>query len=428
MEIAAVVLSVGLLVFLAHLFAALFETTRVPDVLPLVVLGVVVGPVLGLITPHAFGKVGGIFSTISLVVILFEGGLGIKLSTLTGSLAPGLRLTLWNFGSTVAATTAVGWLVFGMPPSSSAMLGAILGGTSSAVVIPMIGKLPLSERARTALFLESSLSDVLCIVGTLTLMQALKFDQLQPSLMVGQIMSTLLLAALIGVGGAIFWSAILDRVRQLENGVFTTPAFAFVLYGIAELLGYSGAISALAFGIGLGNIQSFENRALKSLASFRPITINEAERAFYRELVFLLKTFFFVYIGLSIRLSDVALVATGLGISSMLFALRVPVVRASLGRATPRFDARVAAALVPKGLAAAVLASLPLQAGLPYGAIIQDVVYAVVLFSIVTAAVLVFLLEKRVVEWPYPRAFADYGSVEAKDLEDEVRESEKTAA
>lgn len=417
MEIAAVVLAVGLLVFLAHLFAALFETTRVPDVLPLVVLGVVLGPVLGLITPHAFGKVGGIFSTISLVVILFEGGLGIKLATLTGSLAPGLRLTLWNFAATVVSTTAVGSLVLNMSPMASAMLGAIIGGTSSAVVIPLIAKLPLAEKSRTALFLESSLSDVLCIVGTLTLLQAIRLEQLQPSLMVGQIMSTLILAGVIGIAGAVFWSTILDRVRHLENGVFTTPAFAFVLFGLAELLGYSGAIAALAFGIGLGNIESLQSSALRRLATFRPITINAAERAFYAELVFLLKTFFFVYIGLSIRLSDLTLVATGLGLSCMLFALRVPVVRISLGRSTPRFDARIAAALVPKGLAAAVLATMPLQAGLAYGAVIQDVVYAVVLFSIVTTSLLTFLLEKRIVEWPYPGAFSDYSQKTVAQVE-----------
>jgi NhaP-type Na+/H+ and K+/H+ antiporter len=49
---------------------------------------------------------------------------------------------------------------------------------------------------------------------------------------------------------------------------------------------------------------------------------------------------------------------------------------------------------VPKGLAAAVLASLPLQMGLPHGEIIKNTVFAVVLFSILIASLLVLLAER----------------------------------
>lgn len=45
MESAVAVVVVGMIVFLAHLFAVGFEKTRIPDVLPLVILGVLFGPV-----------------------------------------------------------------------------------------------------------------------------------------------------------------------------------------------------------------------------------------------------------------------------------------------------------------------------------------------------------------------------------------------
>lgn len=47
--------------------------------------------------------------------------------------------------------------------------------------------------------------------------------------------------------------------------------------------------------------------------------------------------------------------------------------------------------MVPKGLAAAVLASLPAQAGLPGGELIQNITYSTVLISIVLNSILIML-------------------------------------
>ncbi len=69
-------------------------------------------------------------------------------------------------------------------------------------------------------------------------------------------------------------------------------------------------------------------------------------------------------------------------------------VRLLAPRSVPRRDAMLMTALVPKGLAAAVLASLPVQMGLADGEIVQGTVYAVIFFSIVLCAILVFVSER----------------------------------
>ena len=43
MELAPVIVFVGLLIFLAHFFVALFEKTRIPDVLYLIIIGLILG-------------------------------------------------------------------------------------------------------------------------------------------------------------------------------------------------------------------------------------------------------------------------------------------------------------------------------------------------------------------------------------------------
>lgn len=407
METALVILSVGILVFLGHFFSALFEKTRVPDVLPLLLLGVLFGPLLGWVTPGAFGKVGGIFTTVALIVILFQSGLGLKIPDLKKSLGTGLGLTLVGYFLTVITVAVLADRFLPLNIIESLILGSVLGGTSSAVVIPIIEKVRLGNEARTSLLLESTFSDVLCIVGTLGLLQYTAQPDIRFGAVAGNILSSFLLASLIGAAGGFAWSLFLARIRRLENSTFLTPAFVFILFGVAELLGYSGAIVALAFGIVLGNGLGlpFLRGRLKS----NPVRLNEMELSFFSEVVFLLKTFFFVYIGLSLRLSDLNLLLCGLGITLVLFLLRILVVRLSLSsKANSRWDASVAAVLNPKGLAAAVLAGIPLEWGLPGGAVIQSVVYAAVLFSILVTAVLIPMLSIPVIQKTYSEFFRPF--------------------
>ncbi|MBM3214705.1 hypothetical protein FJZ36_07305 [Candidatus Poribacteria bacterium] len=98
--------SLGFLVLLAHFFTALFQRTFIPDVLLLTVLGIVIGPVLGIVSPETFGSVGLAFSTIALIVILFEGGTDLSLSQLRRSFGQTVGLTLATFFATVALVAA----------------------------------------------------------------------------------------------------------------------------------------------------------------------------------------------------------------------------------------------------------------------------------------------------------------------------------
>ncbi|HVM33698.1 MAG TPA: cation:proton antiporter [bacterium] len=403
MQIDLVILSVGLLAFLAHFFVALFDKARIPDVLPLLLLGLLVGPFLGWVTPDTFGQVGPIFTTVTLIVILFEGGLGIQFSVLKRSLGQGLGLSLLTFVLTLGLVT-LGGMALGFSFLESLLLGSILGGTSPSVVIPLVARLTLRAETKASLLLESTFSDVLCIVVTLGILQAAKQPSPQVGLILGNIVAAFLLAGALGVAGGVGWSLLLKHVRKLENSTFLTPAFVLVLYGLTELLGYSGAIAALCFGVFLGNASNLPLPLLKQW-TLEPVKLNEMEKSFFAEAVFLLKTFFFVYIGLSVQLGDGPLLLQSLGLVLCLMLLRIPVVRLALPHQLPRKDAVDASLMVAKGLAAAALASLPLSEGLPFGAHLREVVFAVILFSMVGTAVFLFLAEKTPFGKLYERCF-----------------------
>ncbi len=400
---AATILIIGLMVFFAHFLSLQFGKTHIPDVLVLMLVGIIVGPLLGFVTPEDFGKMGSLIATIALVVILFESGTSLDLDVLGKSVATTGILSLVCFAVTTAIVAAVGMTVMGLGVLPAFLMGVTLGGTSSAVVIPMVNALRLSEKPSTVLVLESALTDVLCIVGVFALLQIYTQGGVQPGRLVGGVLSALIFAAVIGMLGGIGWLLVLGKVRDFPNTISSTLAYVFIVYGITELLGFSGAIAALTLGISLTNYEKFGLRHIQQLdRKIEPL--NEIDLTFYREAVFLLKTYFFVYLGTSIHFGEAQLVATALLIVVLVFVMRVLLTKFVMRE--PEFslrDAAVTSMMAPKGLAAAVLASLPLQYGVSGGEAIRDTTYMVVLVSITFTAVLVMTYPLPTVQKLYSR-------------------------
>jgi len=396
-----IILIIGLMIFVSHFLAVVFRRTNVPDVLVLMIIGLVVGPLLGWVSAADFGKVGPVVATIALVVILFESGTSLRLDVMGKSLSTTGKLTFVCFLATGVIITLVAIFGLQMPTLSALLLGVILAGTSSAVVIPMVESLRLQEETSTVLVLESALTDVLCIVGVFALLHVVTDGGVDPGKLVGGVLSALIFAAVIGILGGIGWLLILGKVRDFPNTISTTIAYAFLIYGLSEFLGFSGAIAAMTLGLTLTN---FDPRWLKQFKGLDRtiVALTPMDIAFYREAVFLLKTYFFVYLGISIQFSESVLALVALGMMALVFLTRIILARFVF--AADRFslrDSAIASMLAPKGLAAAVLASLPLQYGVAEGALIRDTAYMVVLVSISLCAVLIMSFSARPVQSLY---------------------------
>ncbi|MFC1939363.1 cation:proton antiporter [Chloroflexota bacterium] len=393
-DTASVIAFVGILVFLAHLFTGIFSRTKIPDVLFLIIIGVCVGPVLGLSSPAFFGAVGPVFTIITLIIILFESGLTLKLSTLRSAFGGAMTLAPLTFFSTMAIVAGFAVWLTDLELLPAFILGAIVGSTSEAVIIPLVKQLRVKEDTQTLLSVESSFNDVLSIIITVTLVEAYAIGKFKVASLSGDLIASFLVAIIFGVVGASIWSILLNRIHVIKNAMFTTPAFVFVIFGIVETLGFSGAIAALSFGVTLGNIESINLTIFRPSSTTEPVGLTETEKVFFSEVAFLLKTFFFVYLGLSLELISSPLIILSLILTVIAFALRIPATRLSLRRSLPLKDMSIVAVMVPKGLAAVVLASLPLQQGVRGGELIQNLTYGVVLLSIVITSFLVMLIDK----------------------------------
>jgi NhaP-type Na+/H+ or K+/H+ antiporter len=274
-------------------------------------------------------------------------------------------------------------------------LGATLGGINTALVIPIVKRLALKENTKTMLTLESALSDVTVIVVALGLIEAHTVEKFDLGHLFGGMFASFAVAAVIGGLAGTFWAFAMKWLHGLKKSIFTTPAFVLVIFGVVEYMGFSGAIAALMIGVTLGNIKALPPYFLRKYRD-RLASPNDTELAVFEEVAFLLKTFFFVYIGISIQVTNPVITLAGLSIAVALFFVRIPVVHASFfpSRSFSRFEASLTGALNPKGLSAAVVASIPLQRGLEKASEMQLVVFSVVLFSTFIASLLVFLIER----------------------------------
>ena len=398
-EIGLTIAIIGLLIFTAHLFSEIFSRKRIPDVLFLIIIGLLIGPVFHWISPESLGNAGSLFSGITLVTILFESGTQLRFAALKDSFGGALKLTALNFIFSAVAVWLVGWLVLKIDPVISMILGCVLGGTASAVVIPIVRQLRMSEKPAIMLILEAAIGNVFSIVLALALMQAIKSKHLEFGAILGNIFSSFILATVMGLIGAIFWALILDQIRNIKYSILTTPAFVFIIYGINEWMGFSGAIAALAFGIGLANIDTIYNAWLKKFIKKVPVNLNETERSLFSELVLLLKTFFFIYVGISIQLKQWQPIVIGLGISVLLFIIRIPAVRFAISKKDNIPDKELAfmSALNPKGLTAAVLATQALIyiPDLEVAMFVRNIVFSVILFTIVINSILIPLIDRE---------------------------------
>jgi cell volume regulation protein A len=393
-DVALIIAVVGIIIFLAHLFTGLFNRIMVPDVLFLIVLGICLGPILGILPPSLFIEIGPIFATITLIIILLECGFTLKLSTLRTVVPGAMALALVIFPLSMAIITGLALWLTDLELLPALILGAIIGSTSEAIVIPLVRQLKIEEKSQALLSVESTVTAVLSIIFALTLIDTYQLGQFQVLDVAGSLIASFLVAIGLGVAGAFIWSLFLNRIRHVKNTMFTTAACVFVIFGVVELLGFNGPIAALAFGITLGNLKPMPFPFFKKGLRLESGGLTEVEKAFFGEIAFLLKTFFFIYLGISLEMISTELMILAAVFTVIIFLLRLVAVRLTVGGTAPAKDASFIAVMAPRGLTAIVLVAIVCQQEILGGELIKSLTYGVVLFSVVLTSLLVLLSDK----------------------------------
>lgn len=197
--------------------------------------------------------------TLALVLILFDGGLRTPPEVLRRALGPAAVLATAGVALT-AAIVALGARTLGFPWTQGWLLGAIVSSTDAATVFSVLrgGGVHLKESVQSVVEVESGLNDPMAVILTLALTASLAEGRplRVPPLLVG-IAGELAIGAAVGAALGACARFLLAHVRLRAGGLYPvlTVGLALVAFGVASLLWGSGflAVYIAAFVVGSGH-------------------------------------------------------------------------------------------------------------------------------------------------------------------------------
>jgi len=391
--VAAVIIILG---FLGEEF---FNRTSIPDSIFLLLFGVVLGPVFHLFAQEQLLAITPYFAALALIIILFDGGLNMDIREAFRNSPRALVMAVTGWILNVLVTAAICKYLLGWRLLNGLLLGSIIGGGSSIIVIALVRKLKVPEKIETVLSIESILTDVLCTVGAFTAINILVAEAAVEGVSNGIDMGAALgsvgiafgVGILVGLGFGVSWIVLMERIKGKPNAYMLTLAVLFLTFIVATNLGGNGALSALFFGLMIGN-----SRHMGRLIKFRStVSIDENVRDFHSQISFLIRSFFFVFTGLLFSFSSFTSVIIGIGLSMIFLGIRFLVIKMATVKSELKQYETLMTTMFPRGLAAAVLASIPLTSGVPGSQVFPEIAFIVILTTIITCTFGVAVLKKR---------------------------------
>jgi NhaP-type Na+/H+ or K+/H+ antiporter len=325
---------------------------RLPSILLLLIAGVVGGPVLGWVKPdELLGPLLMPFVSVSVALILFEGGLTLKLSEwrAVGKVVRNL-VTLGALVSWAGTTMAAHWLL-GWSWELATLLGAILVVTGPTVIMPLLRQVQPSRNLSSALKWEGILIDPIGALLALLVFEAIAAHSLSdvPGDAVKGFLLTMVVGLVLGGLGAALLTFAFRRYfvpDHLQNPVALT--FVVSLFVASNLIQHeSGLLTATVMGVLLAN--------QKSVDMHHVLHFKENLRVLLISLLFIL---------LAARIEPDELQALSYwGLLLLLTALVVvvrplSVIVATWGSKFTRAERWFLAGLAPRGVVAAAVASI----------------------------------------------------------------------
>lgn len=334
--------------------------TKLPSILLLLLFGVCLGHFV--VQPDALlaDLTGGdetagpniLFPLVSLsvAIIMFEGGLTLKLSELRESGSSSLRLcTVGAALAFVGNTLAIHWIL-GFAWHLSFLLGAILVVTGPTVIGPLLRQVKPSRRVASTLKWEGIVIDPIGAVLAVLVYEEVVLAQSAPHF--SSALKSLAITGAIGVGLGVAGGALLTQalrrywVPDHLHGV-TALSLALLLFALSNMIAHeSGLIVVTVLGIWLTNQKHFDVEHI--------IELKENLRT-------LLIGCLFIVLGSRVNLTDLATIGLpGIGlIFALIFIVRPVSVYLSLLRSPLNYrEQTFIAGLAPRGIVAAAVSSV----------------------------------------------------------------------
>ncbi|HVM51811.1 MAG TPA: potassium/proton antiporter [Acidimicrobiales bacterium] len=311
---------------------------------------------------------------VALAFILFSGGLDTQWREVRPVVGKGILLaTVGVFVTAVVAGSFASW-VLGVSLTAGLLLGAIISSTDAAAVFSVLRSRSVGLRGslRPLLELESGSNDPMAVFLTIGFLELLT----KPDTAVIELVPIFALQMVVGAvfGWVLAKGAVvaINRVRLEYEGLYPVVMIALVLliYGSAAVLGGSGFLAVYVAGLVMGNSRFLHKKSLVRFAD---------------GLAWLMQIAMFLVLGLLVFPSHVLPVAgRALLVSLVLIFVARPLGTGAVLLLT-RYGTRETAMVSWVGLRGAVpivLATFPLVEEVPQADLIFNVVFFIVLTSV----------------------------------------------
>ena len=369
-----ILVSVSLLLLISVLVSKISDRFGIPTLLLFLALGMLTGsdgPGGVYFDNPAIAQFVGI---IALVLILFSGGLSTRWKSIAPVLKHGLALSTVGVFLTALIMAFFAHVALGFSITDGLLVGAIVSSTDAAAVFSILRSksLGLKGQLKPLLELESGSNDPMAVFLTIGLVQVLTQPATQMTDLVFMFVLGMSIGAVVGyvVGRATSW--LINELKLGYEGLYPvlTLSLALLTYSLSASIYGNGFLAVYVAGLVLGNHDFIHKRSLLR---------------FHDGLAWIMQIVMFLTLGLLVFPSRLPAVF-GIGLVSavwLMFVARPVSVFASL--VLSRFNWREKTFLSWAGLRGAVpiiLATYPLLAGIPQADLFFDIVFFVVLTSV----------------------------------------------
>ncbi|HXG13984.1 MAG TPA: cation:proton antiporter [Candidatus Nitrosotenuis sp.] len=245
MSAPVLLLAGAIIIFLGVAGEAFFKRTGIPDIAFLMVLGVIIGPILGIVSTDTVIEIVPYFAAVALILIMFDGGLNLDIRTVIRTAHYALFLSVAGFITSVISVALVALYGLGWGLVESVLLGTIVGGSSSIIVFGLVRRLPISDQTKSMLSLESAITDILVTIIAFVLIEMLISGQLDPNLAVYSFGKSVAVGLVLGFGIGIPWAYVTTRLQNSQHSYMLTIGILFVIFFVEKSLGGTGALAPL---------------------------------------------------------------------------------------------------------------------------------------------------------------------------------------
>jgi potassium/hydrogen antiporter len=376
-----VLLAAGVTIFLGVAGESFFKRTGIPDIAFLMILGVIIGPVLGIIQPEVVIEIVPYFAALALIIIMFDGGLNLDIKQMMRTAHFALVLAILGFITSMIIVTLFAHYGLGWEWLDSILLSSIVGGSSSIIVFGLVRTIHVSEETKSMLSFESALTDILSTIVAFIMFEAILSGFFDLNLLGVTFGRAVAVGLLLGLGVGIPWMYVTTKLSNAQHSYMLTLGILFVLFFLARSFGESGALTALVFGLMLGN-----RYRLSRYLKFKLPDIS-TDDTMHNQLTFLVRSFFFVFVGLLASFGRIEYVIFGIIATLAIYFGRIFITKISLTKKFSRLDKKVTTVMIPRGLAAAVLATFPITIGLPNAEAYPQIVFFIIMASVIVTTI-----------------------------------------